>query len=91
MSDIQVIHNPNEDELKQQGVFDWPIWTKDASEFPWSYDQKETCYLLQGDVVVTPENGDPVQFGKGDLVTFPKGMSCKWQVRSPVRKHYNFE
>ena len=28
--------------------------------------------------------------GEGDLVTFPLGMECVWQVRKPVRKHYLF-
>ncbi|AGP40227.1 hypothetical protein SCE1572_40435 [Sorangium cellulosum So0157-2] len=26
----------------------------------------------------------------GDLVTFPAGLNCTWEVRSPVRKHYRF-
>jgi hypothetical protein len=25
-----------------------------------------------------------------DLVTFPAGMSCTWEIRTPVRKHYTF-
>jgi hypothetical protein len=28
--------------------------------------------------------------GKGDLVTFPTGMKCTWDVKVPVRKHYRF-
>jgi uncharacterized cupin superfamily protein len=71
------------------GIFDWPIWTKEESEFPWSYDEPETCYFLKGDVVVTPEGGEPVEVGQGDLVTFPKGMSCTWKVRKDVKKHYS--
>jgi hypothetical protein len=39
-------------------------------------------------VVVTPEEGEPVTVGEGDLVTFPEGMDCTWKVREPVRKHY---
>jgi hypothetical protein len=72
------------------GVSDWPIWTKEASEFPWSYDDSETCYLLQGEVEVTPDRGAPVAFGAGDLVTFPQGLSCKWKIRKEVKKHYKF-
>ena len=41
-------------------------------------------------MVVTPEGGEPVTMGKGDLVTFPSGMSCTWKINSPVRKHYCF-
>ena len=28
----------------------WPTWSKEASEFPWEYDQPETCLILEGDV-----------------------------------------
>jgi uncharacterized protein len=85
-----VEHHPDVKRLEADGVTGWPVWTKEISEFDWTYDEPETCYFLEGDVVVTPRNGDPVQIGKGDLVTFPAGMSCTWKVRKPVRKHYRF-
>jgi hypothetical protein len=40
---------------------------------------------------VTPQGGEAVTVGQGDLVTFPDGMSCTWKVTKPVRKHYRFE
>ncbi|HBX43168.1 MAG TPA: hypothetical protein DEH27_04975 [Deltaproteobacteria bacterium] len=36
------------------GVFSWPVWEKEVSGFPWAYEDRETCYLLEGDVIVTP-------------------------------------
>jgi len=90
MSDIKIEHHPDAARLKSLGVADWGIWTKEASTFPWTYDEREICYLLEGDVIVTPDGGKPVRFGKGDLVTFPAGMSCTWEVKQPVRKHYRF-
>jgi uncharacterized cupin superfamily protein len=87
---IQVEHNPSTDRLEALGVRRWPIWTKEVSTFPWTYDEAETCYFLEGDVVVTPDGGPPTRVGKGDLVTFPAGMSCTWEVRAAVRKHYRF-
>lgn len=87
---ITVVTNPSDQELARLGVRAWPIWTKEVSTFPWTYDEPETCYFLEGDVVVTPEGGEPVSVRAGDLVTFPEGMSCTWQVRVPVRKHYKF-
>jgi uncharacterized cupin superfamily protein len=88
MHEITVEKNPGQARLDELGVFDWSIWTKEESEFPWSYDTAETCYFLEGDVVVTPDGGKPVTMGKGDLVTFPPGMSCTWKIRKAVRKHY---
>ena len=90
MSMIEIVKNPEKEQLEQLGVFDWPIWEKEASEFPWHYDEREICYLLEGEVEVTPEGGETVRFGKGDLVTFPAGMSCRWNIASPVKKHYRF-
>ncbi len=90
MAAITVEHNPTDQRLAQLGAKGWPIWTKEISTFPWHYDEREICYLLEGDVVVTPKGGEPVRIQAGDLVTFPAGMDCTWEVRSPVRKHYNF-
>ena len=36
------------------------------------------------------EGGEPVSFGAGDLVVFPEGLKCIWDIKSPVRKHYKF-
>lgn len=90
MDKILVEHNASPAKLEVMGVYEWPIWSKEVSTFPWSYDQIETCYFLDGEVVVTPDNGEPVEMGVGDLVIFPKGMSCTWEIKKPVNKHYNF-
>jgi uncharacterized cupin superfamily protein len=87
---IVKLSNPGAELLEQLGVFAWPIWSKDVSTFPWTYDSEETCYLLEGDVTVTPRGGEPIRLQAGDLVTFPAGMSCTWQIRQAVRKHYVF-
>jgi uncharacterized protein len=90
MRTIRIQHHPDPKLLRDMGVENWPIWTKEASEFPWEYDAEETCYVLEGRVVVTPDGGEPVEIGPGDLVTFPRGMSCAWKVETPIRKHYTF-
>lgn len=90
MSKIRVDKNPDAGRLRALDVESWPIWTKEVSEFPWEYDAEETCYVLEGRVTVTPEDGQPVEIGPGDLATFPKGMRCIWRVDAPIRKHYSF-
>jgi uncharacterized cupin superfamily protein len=88
MQKVLVEHDPSPMKLEVMGVDGWPIWTKEQSEFPWSYDQAETCYLLEGEAIITPETGHPVTIGQGDLVTFMPGLSCTWKITKPVRKHY---
>lgn len=88
--EITIERQPSQERLESLGVFYWPVWTKEVSEFPWTYDEPETCYFLAGDVTVTPDGGEAVRVGKGDLVTFPAGMSCIWKIHSDVRKHYHF-
>jgi len=90
MSGIKVERLPDKERLASLGVSSWGIWTKEISRFPWTYDEQEMCYFLEGDVTVTPDGSAPVRIGKGDLVTFPAGMSCTWDVHQPVRKHYKF-
>ena len=84
-----VITKPSEHALVELGAKNWPIWTCEASTFDWHYDQKETCYLLEGEVTIRAGE-EEVSFGAGDLVVFPEGLDCVWEVRSPVRKHYKF-
>ena len=76
--------------IEKLGIENWPIWTCEESSFDWTYDDKETCLLLEGKVTVTPVGGQPVKFGAGDLVIFPEGMNCRWDVHKAVRKHYRF-
>ncbi len=78
-------------EMEEKGILDWPIWEKEISRFDWHYDSIEECYLLEGEVVVETEDGEKVEFGEGDFVTFPEGLSCIWDIKKPVRKHYNFK
>jgi len=67
-----------------------PVWTCGVSEFDWSYDAEETCLIIEGDVTVK-YGSKSVSFTAGDLVVFPQGLSCVWQVRKPVKKHYFFK
>lgn len=90
MMPVMIEEGAPEDRLEALGVRGWPVWGCEVSGFPWSYEQREVCYILEGRAVVTPDDGAPVEISAGDLVVFPKGMSCRWDVLEPVRKHYRF-
>jgi uncharacterized cupin superfamily protein len=84
------VEKPTRQFLEDRKVSSWGIWEKEVSRFDWYYDAPEECYILEGEVVVETKDGSRVQFGKGDFVTLPKGLSCVWDIKKPVRKHYNF-
>ncbi len=84
------VEKPTEDFIENRNIRSWPIWEKEVSKFDWHYDSTEECLVLEGHVIVETPDGKKVEFGPGDFVTFPEGLSCVWEVLEPIRKHYNF-
>jgi uncharacterized cupin superfamily protein len=82
------VRKPTPDE--EQDMKTCPVWEKEPSSFPWHYDEKETCLIIDGLVEVVADSGEAVEFGKGDYVVFPQGMDCIWNVKEKVSKHYRF-
>lgn len=88
MEKIKIV-KPTKEKLEKLNVKNWSLWDCDVSNFDWEYDEDETCYILEGKVKVeTPE--ETVVIDKGDLVIFPKGLKCKWNVLQKIRKVYRF-
>ncbi len=88
MADIE-IRQLKESDIQQLGIKSWPIWEKEISRFDWAYSDTEQCFILKGDIEVTTPSG-LYQIKPGDFVTFKKGLSCTWNIKDPVKKHYNF-
>jgi uncharacterized cupin superfamily protein len=90
MGTIRIERQASHEELEKMQVKSWPIWEKEVSTFPWTYDSTETCYIIEGRFSIELANGESFDIKAGDLVTFPQGLSCTWKVYEPVRKHYSF-
>jgi uncharacterized protein len=88
---ITVEKNPSQTRLNELNVTKWPTWQKEVSVFPWTFHEQEIAYILEGECVITPTGGTPVSFGKGDLVTFPAGMTANWEVKQALHKHYHLD
>jgi len=76
-------------DMEIAGMKTKPIWECGVSEFDWHYDSEETCLIIEGEVTVK-YGSNSVSFASGDYVVFPKDLSCFWQVKKPVKKHYFF-
>ena len=91
MSEITIEHNVTPAKLDVLFVDEWPVWSKEVSEFDWEYDRKETCYIIEGKAEITTEDGETVTIEAGDMVFFPKGLKCVWKILEPIEKHYMFD
>ncbi|KAG4188859.1 hypothetical protein ERO13_A08G191450v2 [Gossypium hirsutum] len=94
---IFVEKNPSDSKLSELNIKCWPKWGCSPGKYQLKFDAEETCYLLKGKVRVYPKassstsTAEMVEFGAGDLVIIPKGLSCIWDVSIAVDKHYQFQ
>lgn len=68
----------------------WGVWSKEPSDFDYSYDEKETCYILEGEAEVSDAKGNKISFKAGDWVVFHPGLECKWSIKKTIKKKYYF-
>lgn len=85
------IEKPTKERLNSLGVNKWSPWECEPSTFTWEYDTDESAYVLEGKVKVKTGDGQEVEINKGDLVHFPKGLRCTWNVIEKISKVYTFE
>ena len=87
---ISIISPCSASKIIQYGIKNWPIWECEPSTFPWKYDEKEVCLILEGEASIRSDSNQIVEIKSGDLVTFPEGLSCTWEIHKKIRKHYRF-
>jgi uncharacterized cupin superfamily protein len=49
----------------------------------------ETITLIEGDVTITPESGEPLTVTAGDVAFIPEGTRARWEVHETVRKGFH--
>lgn len=79
------VRRPTDKEIEE--AEGWPIWEKEESKFPWYYDLKETCLIVEGEALVETAKGK-AEFRAGDYVVFPEKLECTWEIKQTIRKHY---
>ncbi len=89
MSAIEVNKHPSTLELHKLQVNKWARWEKGLSQLPQHYKNEETCYILEGEAVVTMPDGSVVVLREGCLAKFPPGVECVWNIVRPVSKLYS--
>lgn len=90
------IERPDAERLKELGTESWYSWECEPSEFWWEFGVTEIAYIQDGKATVTPSGGvggdtPAVDIKPGDLVTFPEGMECTWDIKEKIKKVYTIE
>ncbi|HEY9113675.1 MAG TPA: cupin domain-containing protein [Bacteroidales bacterium] len=84
-----IIEKLSKQEIKDREIASWPTWSKEISRFEYTYVATEECYIVEGAFTVETDE-KTYHIEAGDFVTFKINLHCTWDIKSPVRKHYNF-
>jgi uncharacterized cupin superfamily protein len=89
MFEIIVEKNLSDARKAELGIPKWETWDCPVMQFRLDFDDEtEHSYILEGEIVVTPDGGQPVTLVPGDYVIFPKGLTSMWSVTKTLKKHY---
>lgn len=83
------IERPTPSRLDALRVMTWRVWWKEPSTFDWTYDRRESFWILEGEATLRCY-GQEVTVRAGDLVHVPAGVVVRWTVHRAVRKRYAF-
>lgn len=64
------------------------IWEATPGRWRIVYEEWESCTLLEGHSIVTPDGGAPVELKAGDTMILEPGFAGSWEVVETTRKSY---
>ncbi|MDE2445358.1 MAG: cupin domain-containing protein [Alphaproteobacteria bacterium] len=64
------------------------IWESTPGTVKVQYDEWEFCHFIQGEAVLTREDGKTWRLKRGDAFIIPSGFKGTWQTVRKVKKHY---
>jgi len=64
------------------------IWEATPGRWRVVYDEWESCTILTGRSIVTPEGGPALNLGAGDSIVIEVGFRGTWEVVETTRKSY---
>jgi uncharacterized cupin superfamily protein len=73
---------------EETGQFFAGVWAATRGRWVVRYTEHEFCHLLAGRVVLTSEEGERWEFGRGDSFVVPAGFVGTWEVVEECRKLY---
>jgi hypothetical protein len=74
----------NDAENMYIGMWDSTALDSEMRPFPWH----EIVHLLEGEVLITEDDGSSHKFVAGDVFFIPMGTICRWQISDYAKKLY---
>lgn len=63
------------------------LWKHGCATFDYVFPGDETFQMLEGNVRIAV-GGKAVELGPGDIVSFAKGQSSTWTIKTPMKKFF---
>lgn len=81
------VNKPTQVEI--DSTINWETWTGEPGVFPYSYENSEAYFILEGKARVKDQDGNEITFAAGDWVEFEKGLETEWEIIEKVRKRFS--
>lgn len=63
-------------------------WEATPGTYHATYAAWEFVHLIEGKVIITPDEGEAQTFGPGEAFMVEKGFSGTWEIKEKVYKHF---
>ena len=70
------------------GAFSAGIWQGDVAKWRVAYTEDEFCFLINGRIELTNQDGIAQQYSAGDGFVIPAGFEGTWENLEPTAKYY---
>ena len=64
------------------------VWDCTAGTFSWDYTWDEFLMILEGEAIITSDNGGTTTLRAGDTAHLPLGLRTSWHVPTYVKKTF---
>jgi len=64
------------------------IWECEPGKVAMTYEEWEFCHFIEGEAVLTSDEGESWTLKAGDGFIIPAGFKGTWETVKKIRKHY---
>jgi uncharacterized cupin superfamily protein len=66
-------------------------WSATPGTYHATYSAIELVHMIEGEITITPDGGDPVKIGPGDAFVVEADFVGNWKIEKEVFKHFSIK